>query len=60
MQGRSTFVVAHRLSTLKHADKVIVLEQGRIIQFGTHAELLKVPGHYRTAAAIQGIEKKVS
>lgn len=60
MQGRSTFVVAHRLSTLKHADIVLVLEQGRIVQLGTHAELLEVPGHYRTAATIQGIEKKVS
>jgi ATP-binding cassette subfamily B protein len=60
MQGRTTFVVAHRLSTLKHADMVLVLEQGSIVQLGTHAELLEVPGHYRTAAAIQGIEKKVS
>lgn len=60
MQGRTTFVVAHRLSTLKYADMVLVLEQGRIVQLGTHAELLEVPGHYRTAAAIQGIERKVS
>jgi ATP-binding cassette subfamily B protein len=60
MQGRTTFVVAHRLSTLKHADMVLVLEQGRIVQLGTHAELLEVPGHYRTAATIQGIEQPVS
>ncbi|HEY2251658.1 MAG TPA: ABC transporter ATP-binding protein [Planctomycetaceae bacterium] len=60
MQGRTTFVVAHRLSTLRHADFVLVLEQGRIIQFGTHTELLERPGHYQTAAAIQGIERKVS
>jgi ATP-binding cassette subfamily B protein len=60
MQGRTTFVVAHRLSTLKHADMVLVLEQGRIVQLGTHAELLEVPGHYRTAAAIQGIKQPVS
>jgi ATP-binding cassette subfamily B protein len=56
MRGRTTFVVAHRLSTLRHADLVIVLEAGRITQVGTHAELLDVPGHYRTAAAIQGIQ----
>ena len=58
MQGRTTFVVAHRLSTLKHADMVVVMEQGRIIQSGTHAALLEVPGHYRTAASIQGIERE--
>jgi ATP-binding cassette subfamily B protein len=55
MRGRTTFVVAHRLSTLRHADLVIVLEGGRITQVGTHAELLDAPGHYRMAAAIQGI-----
>ena len=54
MQGRTTFVVAHRLSTLRHADLVIVLDQGRIVQTGTHEALLDVPGHYRTAAVIQG------
>jgi ATP-binding cassette subfamily B protein len=55
MRGRTTFVVAHRLSTLRHADLVIVLEAGRIVQVGTHDELLREPGHYRMAAAIQGI-----
>jgi len=60
MQGRTTFVVAHRLSTLRHADFVLVLEDGRVSQVGTHAELLEMPGHYQTAAAIQGIERKVS
>ncbi len=59
MQGRTTFVVAHRLSTLKHADLVIVLEEGRIAQFGTHEELLESPGHYQTAATIQGVRLDV-
>jgi ATP-binding cassette subfamily B protein len=54
MQGRTTFVVAHRLSTLRHADLVIVLDRGRIVQTGTHEELLDLPGHYREAAVIQG------
>jgi ATP-binding cassette subfamily B protein len=54
MEGRTTFVVAHRLSTLRHADQVIVLDQGRIVQEGTHAELLEMPGHYREAAHAQG------
>jgi ATP-binding cassette subfamily B protein len=55
MEGRTTFVVAHRLSTLRHADLVLVLEEGRIVQTGTHEELLELPGHYQTAAAIQGV-----
>lgn len=54
MRGRTTFVVAHRLSTLRHADHVIVLDQGRIVQAGTHAQLLESPGHYREAAHAQG------
>lgn len=54
MQHRTTFIVAHRLSTLKHADLVIVLDAGRIVQMGTHDELLDQPGHYQTAAVIQG------
>jgi ATP-binding cassette subfamily B protein len=53
MRGRTTFVIAHRLSTLRHAQRVIVLEQGRIVQTGTHAELMDEAGHYREAAAIQ-------
>lgn len=53
MQGRTTFVIAHRLSTLRNADLVIVLENGRIAQMGTHAELMQSPGHYRQTAELQ-------
>ncbi len=53
MSGRTTFVVAHRLSTLRRADKVIVLEQGRVVQTGTHDELMDAHGHYRHAANLQ-------
>lgn len=53
MQGRTTFVIAHRLSTLKRADTVLVLDQGRLIQAGTHEELLACPGPYRRAASLQ-------
>ncbi len=46
LRGRTSFVVAHRLSTIRHADLVLVLDQGRIIEQGTHAELLSLHGHY--------------
>lgn len=53
MQGRTTFVVAHRPSTLQRADFILVLDQGRIVQRGTHAELLVAGGPYRAAMASQ-------
>ena len=46
LEGRTSFVVAHRLSTIVHADQVLVLEQGRIIERGTHADLLRRGGAY--------------
>ncbi len=46
MKGRTTFVIAHRLSTVKNADCIMVLEQGRIIERGTHDQLLEEKGRY--------------
>jgi ATP-binding cassette subfamily B protein len=53
MVDRTVFIIAHRLSTVKAADLVLVLENGRITQAGTHKELLREKGHYRHIAEVQ-------
>jgi len=47
MKGRTTFVVAHRLSTLRNADRIVVLEAGKVVGVGPHAELLETCDLYR-------------
>ncbi|WP_438480355.1 ABC transporter ATP-binding protein [Oleiharenicola lentus] len=56
--GRTTFIVAHRLSTLRRADFIIVMEDGRIVQRGTHEELMRVPGPYLRVANLQLVDAK--
>ena len=60
--GRTTFAIAHRLSTLRNADKILVLDHGNVVEFGTHVELLNSRGHYyklvmaQKKAAESGVE----
>ena len=56
--GRTTFIVAHRLSTLRRADFIIVMEDGRIVQRGTHEELMRLNGPYLRVANLQLVDAR--
>ncbi|MDA0668012.1 MAG: ABC transporter ATP-binding protein [Planctomycetota bacterium] len=60
MEGRTTFVIAHRLGTIRSADKILVLDSGRIIESGTHDALIAAGGSYATMWALQvgGLESE--
>jgi len=58
IRGRTTFIVAHRLATLKRADRILILDKGRLAQFGTHEELIAQDGLYRSSVSIQDIDPR--
>ena len=59
-QGRTVILVAHRISTLRNADKIGVLDEGRIVQMGTHDELVSQPGLYQELYHNQLLEEEIA
>ncbi|MDQ0200698.1 ABC transporter ATP-binding protein [Neobacillus ginsengisoli] len=55
---RTTFIVAHRLSTITHANRIVLIEHGQIVEVGTHEELMAMQGNYYKLFQIQQLEKK--
>ena len=57
MGGRTTIIIAHRLASLQHADRVAVMEEGRIVEEGSHQDLLSQEGLYRRLYDLQSLEQ---
>jgi len=59
MQNKTSIVIAHRLSTVRKADKIVVMERGKIIETGTHTELLEHNGIYRRLYELQFADEEI-
>jgi subfamily B ATP-binding cassette protein MsbA len=57
MRDRTTLVIAHRLSTIEHADQIAVMDHGKIVERGTHSELIAIGGHYAALHRMQFNER---
>ena len=57
-KGRTTIAVAHRLSTIQKADVIYVIEKGKVVERGTHSELMALKGRYRELVSLQSLEKQ--
>jgi ATP-binding cassette subfamily B protein len=60
MSGRTTILISHRISTVRHADRIAVLVRGRIAEYGTHDELLARNGYYASLYQKQLLEEELS
>lgn len=58
-EGRTTFAIAHRLSTLRDAERLVVMDEGRIVEQGTHAELMQRKGVFRDLVKMQQEASKI-
>jgi len=59
-KGRTVFIIAHRLSTVRYADRILTLDRGRLVEDGTHEDLLKAGGRYAALYRFQGSLHEVS
>lgn len=59
MQGKTCIVIAHRLSTVRQADMIVVMEKGRIVEIGTHDQLLAKNGVYRRLYDLQFVHEEI-
>jgi subfamily B ATP-binding cassette protein MsbA len=55
MANRTSIVIAHRLSTIQNADEIVVINEGEIVEQGTHEELVKIEGHYHKLHNMQNL-----
>ena len=59
LRGRTSILISHRVSTLRHADRILVIADGRVAQDGNHADLVRTPGYYRELDEVQRLEARL-